>query len=261
MSIDTYIPIVTGTALFVVLAGFIILFVMQYRKAQLKFQLERQQFQQALLEAEVEMREQTLQEVSRDLHDNFGQIASLIKMNLNMLPQQQKSEEQQRISESIELLKTLIADIRALSRDLAGKNIPDTGLVELIRRDVARVSRAGQIEVKITGLSENLHPDPEVVVFVYRMFQEILNNMIKHSQASHAQVSLQEEGGQLKLQVKDNGKGIPADLLRTSESRTQGSGLRNIRERCRIIGGQCRIESSPAKGTFIEILAPLKEYA
>lgn len=258
MNPNNLIPLVAGTVLVSLLLLFIVFVVILYRKAQLKFELERQEFQRAVLEAEVEMREQTLKEVSRDLHDNFGQIASLIKMNLSML-KPETTKDQKHISESIDLLKTLIEDIRVLSRDLAGRDLIQKGLTAMIIQDLERVKRAGLIKVNILHLPQSSGISPEISVFVYRMFQEILNNILKHSQATEIKLSLYEDETNLSLQLSDNGTGIPRDLLQHKFASSNGNGLQNIRERCRIIGGQVSIESSPDTGTFIEISVPLSD--
>lgn len=251
-------PLIAGTVLVTLLVVFIIFVVILYRKAQLKFELERQQFQQALLQAEVEIRDQTLSDVSRDLHDNLGQIASLIKINLNMVSDALGDDDRVRIEESRELLKKLMSDFRTLSSSLATRDLRQMSLLRLIEADVERINRSGFIDIKMLSKPEEPELNPEISIFIYRMFQELINNILKHSGASRARVNVVNEGDRLLLQVSDNGRGMDASLLEAGKTPGGGNGLGNIRERCRIIGASCTFESSPNKGTFIEISLPVK---
>jgi len=223
----------------------------------MKFQIERQDYQRAILQTEVEIREQTLSDVSRDLHDNFGQIASLIKINLNLLSSNLDEEDQLKVIESKDLLRRMIQDIRELSSSLKGNRIEEIGLAELISRDISRVNSSGYINVQFINGIENYSPPPYHSIFVYRMFQEMINNILKHSEASEAHVSLETSKDKLILSVKDDGIGMmmPPQGIK-EDDKPGGNGLKNIQERCKIIGAKYSIDSSPNNGTFIKVILP-----
>lgn len=255
---DVEFLLVFGTFMAGILIAFIILIVILYRRSQLKMQLERQNFQQSLLETEVEIQEQTLHNISRDLHDNFGQIASLIKINLNLLSKDLPELDRNRISESKDLLSKLIGDIRVLSSSLAAENLEKQGLAKRIESDLDRVKRTGAIEVNYnTNFKEDLMK-PDSKVFLYRIFQEILNNALKHSQASKFEVDLKTEQGAFSLHFKDNGVGISTQKLENPQRGLSGNGLLNMRERCKILGADLRINSKADIGTSISITIPSK---
>ncbi len=256
MNADSLIPIVAGTLLVTVLVVFIILFVILYKRAQLKFELERQQFKETLLQTEVEISEQTMANISREMHDNFGQIASLIKIHLSMLSEDQNEEDKMRISESVELLKTLIMEIRSLSTSLNSQNLKEQGLLMMIENDVERVRRTGFINIILNYKPLDLKLDPSISIILYRLFQEMINNILKHAEATEAQVGLSVSNGILTMSVSDNGIGMPPESKFSREKSATGNGLLNLQERCRIIGATYTIESSPNKGTFIEIKLP-----
>ncbi|MFZ6051510.1 sensor histidine kinase [Halocola ammonii] len=253
---EDLLPLYVGTALFSIMVLFIILFVVSYRKSQIKFQLERQQYQRAILQTEVEIREQTLTDISRDLHDNFGQVASLIKINLNLLSANLEKDDQLKVIESKELLTQMIQDIRELSSSLQGDKIEKIGLAEKISRDVNRVNASGYIKVQFINDIKDFTPPPHYSIFVYRMFQEMINNILKHSEASEAEVKLEANEGSFKLSVKDDGIGMMLANNGHQKNKSGGNGLRNIKERCKIIGAKYSIDSSPNSGTFIEITLP-----
>jgi signal transduction histidine kinase len=190
-------PLIVGTLLFFALAVAIILFLRQYHKTQQKFDWERQNHKQALLQTEIEIKEQTLNAVSRELHDNLGQIASLIKINLNLVSTNINEHDRSKILESIELLKQLIADIKSLSLSLNSDNIHRIGLFESIKQDIERINRTGTLQIKFT--SQNTLPalDPDVEIFLYRICQEAWNNILKHAKATNATLLLSFKSGVL----------------------------------------------------------------
>lgn len=252
MNAENLLPVILGTVIITALVAFIILFVILYKKAQMRFELERQQFQQALLQTEVEIREQLLTDISRDLHDNLGQIASLVKINLAMISEDQLPQDKLRLQESSTLLRQLIDEIRLLSTSLNNQNLKATGLLTMMEKDIMRINKLGLLKLEFESPDTPPDIDPNVSVFLYRMFQEMINNILKHSGATEAQILVKDNDQQLSLQVKDNGVGIGNEIRTTSS----GHGLVNIRERCKIIGAACSIESLPNKGTFIEINVP-----
>jgi len=248
-----YIPIVIGTLLFAVMVAFFILFVILFRKTQYRFELERQQLKQAKMESEVEIQEQTMTEISRDLHDNFGQIASLIKINLGMLKTPEKLEDAKRLADTQELMKGLIADIRSLSATLNSDNIVRQGITELMQKDVDRIFRTGFVEVEFGHENYSYALNQDKAIILYRMFQEMLNNILKHSEAKKVEVELSNTKNQITLSVKDDGKGIDLDKIQ------RGSGLNNILDRCKLIKAKNNIVSVLGKGTQIEIILPIEE--
>lgn len=241
-------PIIIGTLLFTIIVAFLVAFVVLYRKSQYKFELERQEFKQAQLETEIEIREQTLTNISRDLHDHFGQMASLIKMNTSML-QGKDQQELESIGETKELIQQLIDDIRSLSVSLNSENLEKLGLATMIDRDLERIRRSAQMVV-ISELAESrLSIENTTKIFLYRMFQEMVNNVIKHAEASELSVGLEANDRRIHLWVADNGKGIPAQPK-------QGSGLTNLTKRAEMIGARVRIDNSA--GTRIDVKLSLE---
>lgn len=256
MTHDTIFPLFAGTILVTILMVFIILFVILYKKAQLKFELERQQFQQALLETEVEIREQTLADIARELHDNIGQIASLAKIQLNMLPSPEGQSEFEKLEESRQLLQHLISEIRGLSNSLNYENVQNVGLIGMMEKDIVRINKSGFVKVIFHNSLSDLSLDSKIAIFLYRMFQEAINNILKHSEADEVIVSLEQKNQELILQVADNGIGIKYSELQSLLESSTGNGLRNIKHRCKLIGAKFNMESRENIGTFISINLP-----
>lgn len=243
-----------GTALAILLIAFIVLVVALYRRAQMRLILSRKTFEQNILQTEVEIREETLSRVSKDLHDNLGQIASLIKINLNLLSKDISESDRIRITESKELLQKLIGDIRLLSSSLAAENLAKQGLAKQMQLDLERIERSGMIKVHFKSSTAHFAIKPEERVFLYRMFQEMLNNSLKHAQAQNLFLSIEQNDQVLRLNFKDDGVGMPPEKLNPTARGLSGNGLLNIKERCALIGAKCIIESNPGQGTSFNIV-------
>lgn len=242
--------LLASTLLILVLVSFIILFVILYNKVQLNFKLERQQFQQDLLQTEIEIREQTLSNVSQELHDNVGQIAALLKMNLKQVVPAPESE--QMLKESSDLVVQLIQDIKSISSSLQNHQLSEIGLQQAIEKDCIRINKLGFISVEATCKTELSDLDANTAVFLYRMYQESMNNVISHAKASTVTVSLTQQQQGIQLLIHDNGIGFD-----TGEGR-EGNGLVNLRKRAKSIGANLNIESKKDQGTKVLINLPLK---
>ena len=129
-------------------------------------------------------------------------------------------------------------------------------MVRTVEKEVERINKSGLIEVSLEqdGNSYSLGEQKELVLF--RIFQETLNNTLKHAGAKHLKISLQYQADLFNLTLKDDGSGFSAETLENKS----GSGLRNIENRVALIGGTAIIDSSPGKGCTIKVvLNPLKQ--
>ncbi|MBI3134447.1 MAG: sensor histidine kinase [Bacteroidetes bacterium] len=245
--VDLIMAIAFSTIVMATMATFIIYFIIIYRKKQRAFEWEREVFKQALLKTEVEIKEQTLSDISRELHDNLGQMASLIKINLNLVLPRLSAEEGQKISESLDLLKQLIKDIKSLSVSLKGENLARFGLLKMIEKDIERYERAGGLKINLSVAQTLPLLEPAIEVFLYRMSQEIFNNILKHANASEVEVTVSFNSPVFRLGISDNGKGFDSNL------NPAGSGLVNLKERCQMIGARLDLKSGLNQGTTVAI--------
>ncbi|MEQ8910133.1 MAG: sensor histidine kinase [Vicingaceae bacterium] len=247
---ENNIVLIVGTLLVLLLVVFMIFFVVLYGKAQLKLSMERQQFQQELLQAEIEIQTQTLQNVSQELHDNLGQVAALLKMNLTQVEATAESEGQ--LKQSKTLIQQLITDIKGISASLQRHPLNETRLDEAIQIDGKRINQAGFINIKLncSAIKENL--DHNTSIFLYRMYQEAINNSISHAQANNLIISLQQSQKQIELTVEDDGIGF------NPKEAKSGNGLLNLQKRATAIGADFKVESKINQGTRLRIKVPLK---
>jgi signal transduction histidine kinase len=252
--------VLSTAALFILVTGFIIYFVILYRNKQTRNKQEKEQLQarysQEILRAQIEMQEQTLANISRELHDNISQVLSFVKLDLALTEGMAEPDKQQKVNNSRELLSQTINDLRHLSKSLSFEYIAIHGLVKTIETEIERVNNSGllRLSISIEGDSYSLGAQRELVLF--RIFQEALNNTLKHASAKHLKIRLQYLNQLFNLTLEDDGSGFSTE----HHNRQSGSGLKNIENRAALIGAVGTIESSPGKGCRIKVaLNPLEE--
>ena len=146
-----------------------------------------------------------------------------------------------------------IREVREIAHNLRPYELDRLGLVPAIESMIERLSASTTI-----NLSTDLEPiegllSPEAETSVYRMVQEGLNNVVKHSHATAARIEIKKNGKQLVVSVQDNGKGMPPPAPADNGNKPRGFGLAGITERVRLLGGSLAIDSRPASGTTLTI--------
>ncbi len=210
------------------------------------------EFQNELLRTQIEIQEQTLKNISEEIHDNIGQVLSLAKLHLNMIPPAEETA-QLKVNDAKNLVSKAINDLRDLSRSLHGEKITEIGLKEAITNELKTLQNIGQFDtsLKVNGNQYNLANQKEMVVF--RIVQEALHNALKHSRASSVLVEINYLQDLFNLSVSDDGIGFDSQFQTPAET---GIGLKSMKNRTALIGGNLLIHSSPGSGTTICIKIP-----
>jgi signal transduction histidine kinase len=246
--------IIAGTIVLVLLAVFIISFLFFYQYRQNKHLNEKQlmqtQFQQELLQTQIEIQEQTLKTISQEIHDNIGQILSLAKLNLNTFEDAESINNQTKINDTKNLVSKAINDLRDLSRSLHGDKITELGLQESIANELKILKNTGQYqtEFKITGEPYKLEPQKEMVLF--RIVQEAMNNAIKHAKAKNIIIEMAYKAKLVNLIITDDGIGFNNTDLKSTLT---GIGLKSMQNRAALIDAVFTIKSTAGSGTEISI--------
>jgi two-component system, NarL family, sensor kinase len=211
------------------------------------------EFAATLLQSQLEIRELTLQHVGRELHDNLGVAASLIKINLNTINLYDLENAKLKLEATMVLTRQIIADLKQLSRNLGPDRITRAGLVKSIEQEIALINRTGEFwaEFQTEGIIPALPEDKMIILF--RMVQEILHNMVKHSSAKLLLINLQGMEKSLILNLSDNGTGFNVEEKLNGE----GAGLQNLQNRARLVSAELSIRSSLSSGTQITINLPI----
>lgn len=199
------------------------------------------EFAEALIFAQEEERKR----IARDLHDGIGQSLLLIKKQMDNT-HNTTLKNQALISETLE-------EVRSISRDLHPIHLEKFGLTMSIENIVEKVSNATEIFVSkdLENIDKLLNDKSNIHVF--RTIQEAFNNIVKHADASAANITITTEASKVKILIQDNGKGFDHEL---TVVKNKSLGLRTMNERITAIGGKFQIKKGTSQGTIIEITIP-----
>lgn len=210
----------------------------------------------------LQLRDAERRRLARDLHDSLGQTLTAVKMNLSYLSRhvpELEERERNALLESKELIDSSLKEVRTLSHLLHPPMLDEVGLLPAIRWFTTGFANRSGIDVQL-DLPASLRRLPiEMETAVFRVVQESLTNVHRHSGSSTAVVRLYVKPESVHLQVIDFGCGIPPRKLTFSqESPIIGVGLLGMRERLRQLGGQLEITSG-GEGTTVHVIIPLSE--
>ncbi len=209
----------------------------------------------------LEAQEAERRRISRELHDQVGQILTAVKMNLHVLQQKCSTPEMlTSIRDNIHVIDEAVDQVRDLSVDLRPLVLDDFGLVVALRWYLDRQSKHCGIPASFVTrtLSEDDRFASELETACFRIVQEAVTNVVRHARASHVSVMLERSGSDLILLVVDDGDGFDVKLRRSGTAATATLGLRGMEERVQAVGGTISIESAPTLGTEICARLPIR---
>jgi two-component system, NarL family, sensor kinase len=253
MKTELMIPVIAFVLLMLLLFFFAIAIAVRYRKRKRENESLKARFEQERLRIQVEMQDETLAHISRELHDNFGHIASLIKIHLNTINDTDTAT-LAKVDQVKELTRQLISDIKLLSVSLSNDQNVKKGIVPAIEIEVERLKRTGLFSVQF-NVEQVIPPlDDNTAMILIRMIQELINNTIKHSRAQQISIQLEYLNDDLIIRLIDDGIGFNNN----SEKETTGAGLLNLQYRASLIGAGLTIDSKKGIGTNTTIILPIK---
>lgn len=214
---------------------------------------------QALSEHAINALEEERKQIALTLHDDTGQSLSMLIINLERLEDQLPSEEfllLEKLSTTRLLAKETLANLRKIVYGLRPSILDDLGLIPAIRWYArTNLEDAGiLVEINANGEVEPL-PSP-LNSTLFRIAQEAINNIIRHSQAKMVEIYLSRQEGDILLEVKDDGQGFDLSCEREEALQLQHLGLLGMQERAELVGGNAELSSAPGKGTKILISVP-----
>jgi signal transduction histidine kinase len=253
---ELYVAIISGTIIFLLFSVFIIAYLVIYRRRneKHKLEIERMQmlFNEEILKTQMEIQEQTLSNLSQEIHDNVGQILSLAKVQVSILHKKNVMDETLLLSVR-ENIGQAITDLRSMTHSMNTQRILNETLDEVIRQDIDRISSTGVLTASLTvdGNGPSLSGQKKLILF--RIFQEAIQNVLKHAEAHSIEVSIHYLPLEVVLIMKDDGKGFDSNLL---NGKSHGLGLSSMQNRATLIGGTASIDTGINKGTTIQIRIP-----
>lgn len=200
--------------------------------------------------------------IARELHDDLGQRLSGMKLNIEMLEESIPLTDPSTL-ESLQAFRSqidgMITEIRNISSNLHPAALDDFGLMVALRllcQDFQKVQKHISVTCEM-GTVKVEHFNPEVEIALYRIAQEALSNIARHSEAQTVGLQLLHDGKSVKLMIEDDGKGFDPLKLRSNGQRNRGLGLISMRERAEHLGGSVHIESTVGHGVTIQVEIPL----
>jgi signal transduction histidine kinase len=259
---EIFFVIILGTVIVLLLAAFIISFLFLYQRKNFRHRAEKEQiknsFQKELLKAQLEIKEQTLKNVSQEIHDNIGQALSLVKLHLARIDPQKIESASEKLNDSKDLVAKAILDLRSISKSLDTDAVMSVGLFNAVKNELDIVQRAGfhETHLVLDGSLYKLESYAELILF--RIIQETLNNIIKHAKAKKINISFDYQPAQLTLKITDDGAGFDLSQLNQPGKTEFGLGLKNMHNRAKIIDADFSMESILEIGTVVTIKMPNK---
>ncbi len=208
----------------------------------------------------IEAQEAERLRIARELHDQVGQILTVVQINLHAVQRAcRTAEDSARVEDSIRVLDEALDQVHNLALDLRPSLLDDLGLAAALRWFVGRQARRTGVQPRILiELPDNMRFALELETACFRIAQEALTNVVRHAQAKRVSVELQKDETDLLLTIKDDGVGfdVKAQSLRAPNAATLG--LLGMQERAHTVGGTIVIDSAPTKGTKIRCRFPIK---
>ncbi len=198
--------------------------------------------------------------VARELHDELGQVLTAVRLNLQTLRRRAAQPQLGAVFEdSLMLLESAIAEVRALSTRLRPTILDDLGLEAALRSHLQRSSVRAELELDADIRLPQRRLDPAVETACFRIVQEAMTNAMRHAAASRLAVALRVVNGELVLSVRDDGQGFDLAAAAARAARGESAGLSGMEERAQLAGGRLEMDTAPGQGTEVRALFPLAE--
>ncbi len=231
---------------------------------------ERKQAEEALRQSEEQLRQLSTQlltaqeterkRISRELHDELGQALTVMKLHMNFIEKnlsRQQGELRTECEKGVEYIDQVIENVRRLSRDLSPIILEDFGLSAAIRWLINNFAKRHNIKVALDMIDIDGLICNDSRTIVYRIVQEVLTNIGKHSHAGKVSVSVVKETNAVSFSIEDDGRGFDPTETRARGPEEKGLGLETMRGRTQMLGGTLAISAERGKGTRIMVSIPI----
>lgn len=262
---STTILLIIGTCAILFLVFFVIFFVLLHQKRMFENRAliinKENIHQKKLIDASIEVAELEREKIAKDIHDDVGSVLNVINLHLSRILRSvdDKVLMKELINESKDLLESSIETIRGISRDLMPPILIrlgyEMGLEELCRQ----IRKSSAIETTFITSEKEFTISKRVELQLYRIVQEVVNNIIKHAKASEIKVTLQCSSSVFTTEIFHDGKGISSEMINQLSEEKGGVGLRSIQSRAQMISATVQYITINEKKSLIIIEVPTYE--
>ena len=256
LSIQHIIPL---TLIFILGGGFLVFYVTLYNRRKRKHLEEktflRQQFQEELAKTQMEVQEQTLKTIATEIHDNVGQLLSLSKLTLSTVNiANEPKKAQMKVENTLSLLDTSIKELRQLASLLYAYNLLSAGLDGAVQNELYRLERTERYEINWLCAGDAARElNPQHALIAFRIFQELINNIVKHAEATRIDAKFEYLSFEVQIEIADNGQGF--NLKKVAANPT-GLGITTLFKRATMMGGSFELTSEIGVGTIAKLTIP-----
>jgi two-component system NarL family sensor kinase len=237
--------------IFSCIAGVVLLLLMViYFRATLRRTKEKSEQEKMRFKAVLEAEEQERIRIAKELHDGLGQLLSTAKLNVAGLEDEVEQEDKVLVNNSMNLIDEAVEEVRSISHNLMPAALMKYGLNSAIEVLVSKINEAKLLKVDYHSKGVEDRFEQHMEIALYRITQEVLNNMLKHSEANAIAIELVKQNRQIHLSISDNGQGFETSKIEQSE----GIGWTNIYSRAAMINGDVDVWSKPREGTKVKII-------
>jgi len=247
--IDFVLGISTFIIMIVILAMVMVYGVFIKKKSELLLSQQKKEarFEQELATSQVEIKEQTLNYIGQELHDDLGQKLSVARLMTNKINMAEDGEREDIVQEINMLLGECIQDIRNLSKVFISTQVRRMGFVEALEREIFRIERLNLMQVDYRNNNHEPQIAREHELILFRIVQECITNVIKHSRSNKMKITIEDKLEEMVITVVDFGIGF------SQKNVNDGSGLKNMKNRAKIINADFRLRSTANHGTEITL--------
>ena len=248
-----------ATLILLVFIGGIIVFILQYHKRKLLHEKEKAVINvlhtQDLLNTKLEIQQQTMHDISREIHDNILQRLGLASILANQLSHENLYPlATDRIAAIANTLNESLGELRGISRSLQNNNSDTSELEDLVKNECNRVNDLNLCKVAFTYNETTFHISSTIKTFILRIIQEFMQNSLKHANCKNISINFQYEESGIRINVMDDGIGF--DKSGYEQKGGEGIGLTNMKKRAELIGADFDLNSELNKGTYLTIFIP-----
>ena len=227
------------------------------RKAEQELELSRKQLQHFTEHLE-HILEEERKRISRELHDELGQLLTILKFDLSWLKLEEVNSDSNtitRIDGMMESVNAALTSVKRIAREMRPPQLDALGLIGAMRWDIDQAEKKTGLKGIVTGELADVEIKGQISTVLYRVFREAMTNVLRHAQAKQIFIRLSQRLGSIIFTIRDDGRGITKKELKGTKS----LGLVGVRERIRMIGGTFTIEGKPGSGTILTVEVPLKK--
>ncbi len=263
MNESYFIPVlVAGAILFLLFLFFIVFYMLYHHRRTRFFGMEKEKMRydhsMGLMTARLEEQERSMNQISREIHDNVSQKMDFLQMNIKALKENTAIHMDSKVLQtSITLAEQIGNDLRNISYSLNGDYVTTHGLSAVLRKELEYIDsmRGIACSLQIEGLDETITASEKLLA--YRIAQEALHNSVKHARASRIAITLKYDADAFSMQISDDGSGFDA----SASGYKEGLGFRNMQHRANLMGAQLHVDATPGKGCSILLVLPIMQQA